>query len=381
MKKFLMLLLAAALLMQPLAGWAEATSAQDQYVSLATLREQAAEGWNETYTSHGREVVADVDTVTMPEADACPILQVEGIAFDANALAAVEATPNASVNVYRDIVLNVDLKVDDSKIFLDEWYGGIVDTDQEINYENGVVPTEDALECDLTNAQFRERVSSALSDLMGLTLEDYRFDNFSVEGPCYKAKIRNGELVRGDLLTTTGCYAMRATQLLNGIPILDCFADDTPTGWIVYDYFSPGWYTYQFGGTSVVAVQETDVPLLSFDAMKAVLEAQIEAGTLRGVDEMEFGYLNCYQDTDKGRQFVTVPVWRVLCGYTTDLSKEHAMPYYDERDTDGSQSVPECYRDYYYSAQTGEMIQTCALTDSVDPIPAGEILTWDSVGD
>jgi len=376
MKKILMLLLAAALLVQPPAGLAA-----NQYVSLTTLREQAAEGWHETYESHGREVIADVNTVTMPEADACPVLQVEAIAFDADALAAVEDTPNISVNVYRDIVLNVDLKVDHRKIFLDEWYGGIMDTDQEINCENGEAPTEDALECDLTNAQFRARVNRALTDLMGLTLEDYRFDDFSVEGPYYKAKTRNGELVRGDLLTTTGCYAMRATQLLNGIPVLDCFADDTPTGWIVYDYFSPGWYTYQFGGTHVAAVQETDVPLLSFTAMKAVLETQIEAGTMRGIDEMEFGYLNCYQKTDAGKQFITVPVWRVLGGYSTDLNKEHVMPYYDERDTDGSLSVPEAYRDYYYNAQTGEMLQTCAFTHTLDPIPAGEILTWDSVGE
>lgn len=381
MKKFLMLLLAAALLVQPLAGWAEGTSAKDQYVTLATLREQAAEGWNETYESHDREVVADVDTVTMPEADACPILQVEGIAFDTDALAAVEAMPDVSVYVNENIVLSVEQWKDYHKFSLDEWYGGAGDTDQEIYCENGVAPTEDALECDITNAQFRERVNSALTDLMGLTLENYRFDDFTVGGPYYKAKMRNGELVRGEQWTTTGYYSMSATQLLEGIPILDCFASDTPSGRIVYNYYCPGFYNYDFRGSSIVAVQETDVPLLSFDAMKAVLEEQIEAGTLRGVDEMEFGYLNCYQDTDEGRQFVTVPVWRMLGGYSEDLNEEHVMPYYDERDTDGSQSVPECYRDYYYNAQTGEMIQTCALTDSVDPIPAGEILTWDSVGD
>jgi len=76
-----------------------------------------------------------------------------------------------------------------------------------------------------------------------------------------------------------------------------------------------------------------------------------------------------------------VPVWRVLGGYSTDLNKEHVMPYYAERDTDGSITVPEAYRDYYYNAQTGEMVRTSAFTDSSGPIPAGEILTWDSIGE
>ena len=375
MKKLWIALLAAALLLQPLAGLAE-----EQYVSLSTLRMQAAEGWHQTYQSHGREAVANIDIGNMTQADACPVLQVEAIPFDADALAAVENTPDVRVEVYKDTVLNVDITKDFHKIYLDQWYGGATDMDQELYCENGEETNEDALACDLTNAQFRARVNSALAGLMGLTLEDYRFDDFCVEGPVYKAKTRSGKLVRGDLLINTGGYAMRATQLLNGIPILDCFAEDTPAGWIVYNYHSPGWYAYQFGGSRVVAVRETDVPLLSFTAMKAVLEKQIEAGTLRGIDEMEFGYLNSCQNTAAGKQFITVPVWRILGGYSEDLNKKHVMPYYDKRDTDGSQTVPMGYRDYYYNAQTGEMLQTCAFTHTLDPIPAGEILTWDSVG-
>jgi len=100
---------------------------------------------------------------------------------------------------------------------------------------------------------------------------------------------------------------------------------------------------------------------------------------MRGVDEMEFGYQICCRDTADGRQWLTLPVWRVLGGYSKDVNKEHVMPYYDKRDTDGSQTVPEAYRDYYYSAQTGEMINTHAYTKDGKPIPAGEILTWDDV--
>lgn len=53
------------------------------------------------------------------------------------------------------------------------------------------------------------------------------------------------------------------------------------------------------------------------------------------------------------------------------------MPYYDPRDKDGSLTVPTGYSDYYYSAQTGEMIQTSIVTGSDDhgPLPVGDLVT------
>jgi len=372
MKKLLAVFTAAALLL-PITGLAET-----DYVSLGTLCGQAAEGWHETCQSHGREVTANVDIDTMPAADACAVYQVKAVSFDADALASLQRLPGMKAYVYRDIVLNADRT--DDKIDYSPFYGGAMDTDQEINCENGEEPHEDALDCDLTYAQWKAKINSDMTALTGMTLDDYRLDDVSVGGPSYKAKMRNGVLVRGEKLTATGYYAMRAIQLLDGIPILDSFAEDTPTGWIVCNYCSAGYYSYQFGGAVVTAAEETDVPLLSFDAMKAVLRQQIAAGTMRGIDEMEFGYLLCYRKTDTGRQFITVPAWRVLGGYCTDLNREHVMPYYDARDTDGSQTVPMAYRDYFYNAQTGEMIQTAALTGNCKPIPADEILTWDAVG-
>ncbi len=56
------------------------------------------------------------------------------------------------------------------------------------------------------------------------------------------------------------------------------------------------------------------------------------------------------------------------------------MPCHDKRDRDGSLTVPVSYGDYIYSAQTGEMIQTNCLTGRPDdPLPALEIVTWESI--
>lgn len=110
-----------------------------------------------------------------------------------------------------------------------------------------------------------------------------------------------------------------------------------------------------------------------------MLESQIHAGKLRGVDEMQFCYLPFLQKDEQGSHWILQPVWQVLCGYTEDPSNEQVMPYYAKSDTDGSLTVPEEYNDYFYNAQTGEMVQVYPLTRDRDPQPAYEILTWEDI--
>ena len=58
---------------------------------------------------------------------------------------------------------------------------------------------------------------------------------------------------------------------------------------------------------AAVYAMEADLPLLSFDSFKGKLEELIDAGNLRGVDAMRFGYGTC-KDGDKWK---LVPVWMV----------------------------------------------------------------------
>jgi len=266
MKKRWIALLAATLLLQPLAGLAE-----EQYVSLSTLRMQTAEGWHETYQSHGREVTANVDISRMPEADACPILQVEAIQVNPEAWEAVQSIPGIDASMSQDI--GVSALMQEDPVYVCGQYYGKTDYDQDLQFENGEEPTVDAEASDLTYQEFRARVNGTLSELVGLTLEDFQLDNISVSGLAYKAKKRDGVLVRGEQLTATGYYAMTGTQLLNGVPVLRCFAKSTPGGSFIYDYRSEGWYMYGVSCSCIVAEEEDDVPLLSFDAMKQVIEA------------------------------------------------------------------------------------------------------------
>ena len=59
MKKMMCVLAALCLLVT--------CAAAEEYVTIGELREQIKEGWNETYTAKGREVVANVKMDWSPE--------------------------------------------------------------------------------------------------------------------------------------------------------------------------------------------------------------------------------------------------------------------------------------------------------------------------
>ncbi|NMD37805.1 MAG: hypothetical protein GYA87_03890, partial [Christensenellaceae bacterium] len=121
---------------------------------------------------------------------------------------------------------------------------------------------------------------------------------------------------------------------------------------------------------------EEDVPLLSFNAIKNVLKKQIDAGQLRVIDEMQFGYLPFLKNNDNMETYILHPVWRILGSYTYDVNKENVLPYYEE---DGSKSCPQEYYNYFYSAQTGEMIQAANLTHNSLPLQSIDYIAWGDI--
>ena len=100
----------------------------------------------------------------------------------------------------------------------------------------------------------------------------------------------------------------------------------------------------------------------------------IDAGKLRGVDGMRFGYGTC-KDGDRWK---LVPVWIVTCGYTDNPnSDKNVMAYINE---EGDISMPRGYKEYYFSTQTGEMLEHYAIDYTEDSLRMPEtILTWEDV--
>lgn len=355
----------------------------ENYVSLAELREEAKDGWHQTYTVHGREVTVNVDFPWFPDADACPVIEVEGWGKQVDKAVLEGFIAGGKSAVYQfECSMSVDVIEEDQFVKGQNGsYRGKTVTPQELRFYNGDIPTETPENVELSYEEFLGKVSRDLELLSELTLDDFRIESLHVEGVTYKAKEKNGELIQGDPITKTGLYWMNLKQLFHGIPIVGAAGEwtETPRGELRYLYYSPKHFSFTLACSEEVGVRAPDVPLLSFGSMKRVLEKQMEEGKLRGVDGMEFGYMAFYEGKKANRAWVLMPVWRVEGGYTNDPKKETVMPYHDPRDRDGSLTVPLTYGNYYYSAQTGEMLPTALLTQKDNQLPAGEIIAWEDL--
>ncbi|MEG0742578.1 MAG: hypothetical protein RR521_10115 [Clostridia bacterium] len=375
MKKCLSFMLILTIALTPLFALAQAQPTFADCVSLPELSAQALEGWHKTYTAHGREVVANVDIRRMPQADTCPIVEIEEQDVDPALLEKFQGKDNraeASTKWH-----SVEIAVDSKR---KSWYlkgysgmyAGKLDRDERY-LADGEIPTDKPEGLDCTYKQLMETLNGHLKLLIGRSVDDYQLNPVSMGGVNWTAKKKDGRIVRGKPITVSGSWHVNGWLKVHGIP-LQC-AWEGPYGYMTFNYYGENCYTFIAHPIREKKLVADDVPLLSFAAFKAVLEKQIDAGMLRGVDEMQFCYLPFLQKDAEGSHWILQPVWRVLCGYTKDPSKEQVMPYYAKRDTDGSLTVPEEYGDAFYNAQTGEMIQV----EYTQPHPAYEMLTWEDV--
>ena len=118
---------------------------------------------------------------------------------------------------------------------------------------------------------------------------------------------------------------------------------------------------YRISGYTVIesAVLAEDVPLCSFDLVKAAIAEEITAGHIRAVYAVDLGYA-LYNEPGVTRkpglewlqtaEFYAVPAWRVLCLYTANADKALPESAYANPHT----SLYE--RTLYINAQTGELL-------------------------
>lgn len=365
MKKTVCLLAALLLLMT--------CALAEEYVTLAELREQAEAGWNQTYTAKGREVIANAEMAWFPEADVCPLVSVDPLVIeeDDERLDKWRNLPHSTIYALSD---RISIDVTDNSKFdlvpLGSWRGKWLQ--DRYSYYDGEIPDRQPEDCDITYDEFLAIVEADLLDLTGLSLGEIHIDEVCVTNPSYKGKKVNGEYVRGDKLTAAGGYALFAHQLVHGVPVLGALGLRSK-GEVFYSYLMQEYHYFTFWSVTNPTVIEEDLPLLSFDAFKGKLETLIDEGKLRGVDAMRFGYGTCKD----GDAWKLVPVWIVTCGYTDDPNSEkNVLPHINE---DGDLFWPLGYGEYYFNAQTGEMLKHYALSPTEDSLYMPEIVTWDDV--
>ena len=275
MKKRVLAALAAAVLL----ATASAASA-DGYVTLAELSKQAAEeGWHQVYEVDGKTLVTDAG-IRLPSADTCPILRIEPLGRDEgdSVFDAYRAQKNAQIAA-DDKGLTVEVINDESRLPVarEDWGTNVVQPSDF--YDGEIGPQSTPENVDLTYDELLKRIDGALESLLAVSLSDFQIDTVQVSQPAYEQET-------GRPLTKMGQYTVTATQLFHGIPLLDGAAHDRPNGQMIYGYSCPDCYSFTFACSKETGVQEEDVPLLPFDAIKAKGQALIDAGAdlrLRGL--------------------------------------------------------------------------------------------------
>ena len=357
----------------------------EDYVTLRELREQMAE-WIQPYPLAEYTVEINVQKPRMPEADACPIIEIRSWGKEYGDVSEAVFAPFQSHNLTSSNASGLGLRfnIDHDDFWYHLGYRGPKEDAWISYFYNGELPTVQPDGVDMNYPEFLNKVNRDLSLVSEFSLDDFFIEKLNVSGIAYQLKKQNGKMVRGEPIMKSGYYQIWAYQKFYGIPMLplDGGIADMPQGRLLYAYADAERFGLELLPAKELSVLAQDVPLLSFPALQRIIEAHITAGNLRGVADMEFGYFPCYQGNKSARTWTLMPVWRVESGYTQNPkdSQETVMPYRDAKDTDGSLTVPKTYGYCYFSAQTGELLPTAIIKENnAQAVPAWEILTWDTI--
>ena len=260
-----------------------------EYYTINQLREQAAGGWHNVYEAYGRKIVADID-MTIPDVEQVPVEKLE--------LARRESEIDE-----KEIGLNFIIRPEENVFgfytsdFI-EPISGKIEKKNEICIGN---PNEwermYAEGNELTLSDIVDIVKDALSamqlDYRNWDLNHpYELRTFSFRNPSTKEVIAPGE------------YMVYFHQMVNGIPLLNHAGatykqrtrgnatirlDASVINEKMYDIIIPSVKT-----TEKLA---DDVPLCSLSKVISAIEKEIEAGHIRKIYDLEFGYV-FYEDPD-----------------------------------------------------------------------------------
>ena len=388
MKKYFPLLwlaLSLGLAMMPEPVIAEEKPLAEVYVSLAYLRKEALQGWQERFTVDGREVVVNAVIPWMPEGDACPIPEIAPgeINQDESLIARYAGKGNVvDISASRPYVdVNIDINgttwFTDQKFFYGVGPGYRTQTERiEYGYHQPPAGTPEGL--DMTFDAFYAFADEPIRAFTGISLDDYYWSGDLCSVIWQVKEKKDGQRIPVEPMTRSGSWAIWGWQMFHGIPTLPY--GDGPYPRMVFNYHNENCYNFTVVPYQEIGLLAEDVPLLSFEAIKQALTEQILSGHLWSIDEMEVCYIGTSASGMDGSRFLLQPVWRIKGGYTDDPHTNKAvLPYQSSNAKEGRLMVPEAYGDYYFHAQTGEMFRRPTQNDNGHAMPALKILRWEDV--
>ena len=359
MKKQFAALLAALSLLPTLA-------LAQEYYTLPEIKEQAKDGWHETYTDkYGRETAVDIDVEVYGD-DKAPILRLEDANLQVDETRLIDGETADHIrdkfkrfNITKDYPYDTVTEVRKKggrKTWIYRAWGEAIDPNKAYGAEYG---------SDLTIGGVYDFCAQALAR-QGLDMSD----DFEYAHPKQVEMLVNISQATGQPASTP-FYIVNLWQKLRGLPILEhAMKGFEKQGWpmytptVIFMMLDENSYDIYINMMKEAELVAEDIPLCSFDTVKRNLEAQIEAGHIQGVLSLQFGYAlynepgypNYRKDIEIDYQadYYAVPSWVIECIYMPNGKKTFVM---QEDPTPGAniRGQNDC-KTLVINAQTGELI-------------------------
>ena len=274
-----------------------------KYYSLPEIKEQAKEGWHETYTDkYGREIQVDIDADVFGEQTA-PLIKAGFPQYDIY---------DVVQNCPYDTVSNVKRK-GGKRTHIYRSYGTEVDLDKPYGADYGN---------DLTLNEMYSFVKRILTD------HGIPCDIFLYERPRFFDVLCNIQQSTGEV-KATAFYLVRLYEQFYGIPVLTrkIASFNTKRGWPDYEPNISFQMRNENEFTAMVNVLEEqeiiaeDIPLCSIEQIINSIEKEIKDGYIQSVYSLQFGYV-VYSDPNisdwtkselEDEIFYLVPSWVAQC--------------------------------------------------------------------
>lgn len=369
-------------------------------LNIAQLREQTPNIWEGEYVTRSGKTVSFRAPILMPTSDTFPVARMTRNYSNDEALApyCADVPDKATMSLVIRRLGLVEAQEGRAKSA-----GHITSTGAELTTYHRLFMGETDIDAVYAEGQsislgdvgrrLREMVKELFGDAYDIVL-----DQGGVNEPMQELKLSQkrgaehyevvGPLDMGEM-TGAGSYNMSAIVTLNGIPQLG--GPKFPTGYSTrtaenllgwsYDnaelirYLSDDTFVFYGSAFAIDEIVEEDVPLCTFDEVKAVLEGMIERDELGTVYALYLGWV-CWLDPSVdyptrdrdwaqglGMPFLATPVWVAECSVT----KSPTGKDYSEYPESGPDGEAYDYRKHDWG-HTNLMInaQTCELYDQWD---------------
>lgn len=320
-----------------------------EYCTLPQLREQAKEGWHETYTDKfGREVVVGID-VQVFGGESAPVLKVgfpeyKELRIDNN-------------NPYMTVSSNVTGK-GGRRTHIYRTFGERIDLDEAYGVSYG-------------NALTLREMYAFMAELMeqnGIEVSDFVCDQPGLFDVLCNVNRTTGEAI------TPAFYQVDLWQKMNELPILAHVNDSFFTqGWPHYtpraSFMMSNRSSFDLFVGSMLLQEEmaVDIPLCMLERVIANIEKKIEEGYIQKIFSLRFGYalFNDPNNPENRRSaydadcFYAVPSWVLECVYMRNPKDTFKYDYdaWIEKDPDYNERSEIGFKTIVVNAQTGVMLE------------------------